>query len=349
MKSEDLTKQFSKFDSIEEGSLLNKYVHVYECIQIVFGKYRCAFIDLNRKAYYVLPKDIGNLIHTYKNHKLISLVEKLNSNQKLEIINYLLDNEIIFLENNNLSEYFPKLSLEFKSLPLATIKIDFNTFLNQTKILNEAEQLGCKNLEIYFEREFNIEYLLFIDKSTHHSSIHNIIIYINSEIYSVNTEFISHWDNLNPRFFRCIFYNSKDTQLFSHESIINTKKPLVKLLNDSNNLSYFTPTINLYVESFYVNPFYFGSIYISERLKIKPSKISSINYGKYRQGSLQDLLNYKEYQKFINITKDKIPMCCDCEFRRICNDNREPKVNEFGNYYFDTPCKYDIQNGKWLD
>jgi hypothetical protein len=50
-----------------------------------------------------------------------------------------------------------------------------------------------------------------------------------------------------------------------------------------------------------------------------------------------------------NATKDKTQVCCDCEFRNICNDTRRPKYQKRNLWFHETECNYNPYISKWED
>ena len=62
------------------------------------------------------------------------------------------------------------------------------------------------------------------------------------------------------------------------------------------------------------------------------------SFGKISEKKLSDAINEKEFKKYWTISKDKINVCKDCEFRYICTDCRA-----FVESKYDKPlkCGYD--------
>lgn len=76
------------------------------------------------------------------------------------------------------------------------------------------------------------------------------------------------------------------------------------------------------------------------------------SFGNIKDTTLEDALNHKDFKKYWNLTKDKIEVCKDCEFRYICTDCRayteRTHENEKG---LDTSkplkCGYNPYTGEW--
>lgn len=61
-------------------------------------------------------------------------------------------------------------------------------------------------------------------------------------------------------------------------------------------------------------------------------------YGNIKSTSLVDVCALRKFRSYWFITKDKIKVCKDCEYRYVCNDCRA-----FVKHKFDKPkkCNYD--------
>ncbi len=57
--------------------------------------------------------------------------------------------------------------------------------------------------------------------------------------------------------------------------------------------------------------------------------------------SLLSIISNQTFQEYWNISKGKIEVCRDCEFRYVCNDGRIPLKRDEKMYYFEESCTYD--------
>ena len=87
------------------------------------------------------------------------------------------------------------------------------------------------------------------------------------------------------------------------------------------------------------------SIDFTGKIKNCPSKLS--DYGSLKETNLEDLVNASEFQTDWLITKEKVLICSDCEFRWMCSDCRvfiQDKNNPFSK---PAKCKYNPYISKW--
>lgn len=71
------------------------------------------------------------------------------------------------------------------------------------------------------------------------------------------------------------------------------------------------------------------------------------SYGNIATTELKELLNNPEFTKLWYITKDKVEVCKDCEFRNICTDCRCFLTDETNIFSKPKNCSYDPYTNKW--
>jgi len=64
--------------------------------------------------------------------------------------------------------------------------------------------------------------------------------------------------------------------------------------------------------------------------------------------SLEELI-MNDTNEIAQIIKDKVDICKDCEFRRVCYDTRKPIVRSGGGWYHASECNYNPYICKWSD
>jgi uncharacterized protein len=80
---------------------------------------------------------------------------------------------------------------------------------------------------------------------------------------------------------------------------------------------------------------------------LRPCIFSDIKVGNLNKENIFKLIRKLKF--FWNITKDKISVCKECEFRYICRDCRVFRKNKKNIYSKSSLCNYDPIRGKWLN
>ena len=71
------------------------------------------------------------------------------------------------------------------------------------------------------------------------------------------------------------------------------------------------------------------------------------NYGNIKDCNIIDIVKSSKFQELWKITKDKIEVCKDCEFRYICIDCRYHIDDKNNINSHPAKCKYNPYIGKW--
>jgi len=96
------------------------------------------------------------------------------------------------------------------------------------------------------------------------------------------------------------------------------------------------------------NPCLGHQIAVDYRGEIKPCLWSKMVLGKIGESKILDMIIAGEFDEYWKLTKDKIEVCKDCEFRYACPDCRESsEYNHKENYNKIKPvcCNYDPYSG----
>ncbi|WP_157447964.1 grasp-with-spasm system SPASM domain peptide maturase, partial [Chryseobacterium sp. MOF25P] len=164
----------------------------------------------------------------------------------------------------------------------------------------------------------------------------------NEELHSEKyLQFIMHTADENIK----INYGSIEIVKIKDELKIPVSCGTVKLENMNSSRAF-------YNESTHCNSCLHKKISIDAEGNIRNCPSMPQSFGNIKDTTLEKALNHKDFKKYWNLTKDKIEVCKDCEFRYICTDCRayteKTHENEFG---LDTSkplkCGYSPYTGEW--
>jgi SPASM domain peptide maturase of grasp-with-spasm system len=324
------------------------------------GANQAILFDLQRENYTIIPFEVFDFITNNEGltiDKIKDNYENKFNNEVEEYINFLLDNEFVFF--TEFPEFFPKINTEFHyPFPISNAILEFNNINYIENVLLQLNELKCKNIDLRFDLEISyleinniLEYLDKID-----SNICNINIYLSKE-KSIPQEKIK--DLLrNPRITSFIINVDKISSKI--EYISDSKYIFYDFNNDFNNnkcglinRDYFAINLNNYTESLNHNSCLNKKISIDKEGNIKncPSMLQS--FGNIKDTTLEEALNHSDFKKYWNVTKDRIEVCKDCEFRHICTDCRAyTERNHFdGDIDLSKPlkCGYNPYTNEWAE
>jgi SPASM domain peptide maturase of grasp-with-spasm system len=311
---------------------LNEKIILFSDCILTKGVNRSIICDTKREKYYIIPNGLYNILSLYNGLSIKEIKENFDSKYNAvidEYFEFLIDKKLVFF--NSFPENFPKIELKWDSPSLITnaiLDIKDNEY-DIENVLTQLDFYKCSNIQFRIFSKFNfsdiINILNFIEfKKYRFSSIDFIFPYnslidknnlvnlldIYSRINSIivyNSEFV---ENLKP------FENRNGMILFTNEDVFDERYcGLIKS-------SYFMTNLKSFSESTNFNSCLNRKLSIDKNGNIKNCPSMSQSFGNVKETTLEEALNHPDFKKYWNVTKDKIDVCNDCEFRHICTDCR---------------------------
>lgn len=331
---------------------------LFENCVIVKGYTRSIIVDLGRKTYYFIPNDLGNIISDFDGkciREVITHFKPYNASTVKKYFLFLLDKEIIFFTTTPL--LFPKIDLTKWSEPSkiyqSIIDIGDNiNFLDQS-VFNSLDKLNCKYLELRIYKDISFEALCDLLEKIENLSIIGVNLYVRFTVNNLEKEILkitkrySRINNVfifNSPFNKQIGFTGKNCSANIYFIIQN-----IKGCSDCGLVSqnYFAINIKAVTEAINHNSCLNRKLSIDIHGNIKNCPSMKDSFGNIKNTRLEDALVKKGFKKYWDISKDKIKICQDCEFRYICTDCRA--YTEDPNDVFSKPlkCGYDPYTGKW--
>jgi SPASM domain peptide maturase of grasp-with-spasm system len=334
--------------------MINKKFQLFQCCIPVKGFKTGLIIDFQRKSFHRVPNQIIDYIEEYKNKNLYELFFDFKNNKDIlkKYIQYFIDNELLIISDN--LDVFPKIDTSFIrpfSLDVVCLEIvNFNIYTDFFK-KNTLDELGVKSLKIIIKT--NVIYnLIKILKVLENSKIQTITLFLKYENeIELKIEKLKH---NNPRLMEVIFFGCDNPiktgidNFFYYDSL-SLEKSLYKGVQNSNN---FILDLNVYIESLNYNFSFNRVLFIDEFGKIRRYISDTNNYGDVsKKNDLNNALINNEILDFWKVSKDKIEICKDCEYRYICSDGRIPfkERNEDIFYQHKVKCNYDPYKNEWIN
>lgn len=115
------------------------------------------------------------------------------------------------------------------------------------------------------------------------------------------------------------------------------------------NTSYFVSELYTYIEGQNYNTCLNQKITIDKDGFIKNCPSMQSHFGHVSNTTLEKVLTDPNFSKFWNITKDKIHVCKDCEFRYICTDCRAYVEDPDDLYSKPLKCGYNPYTSEWSE
>lgn len=341
------------------------YFKTYENCIITFGITRSLISDLQFGNSEFIPNSMAEIIQKLNNNLSIESLLKEYDKDDMDTIKEYLQ----FLEKKNFGQYcdshdilcFSPLEKKFY-FPEEISNVIIECGQNLTLLydfLSQNSSFYCKNLCLVFYECLEEKDFLQLKEIITDSNFLNLEIVV---------KYNSH---LNEEFIRILgFEFAKLSKLHIHSAPFN-KEVLwegtnlidiifsMQVINTFKacgivKMEHFGVNIQKYTESFNHNSCLHKKISIDSEGNIRNCPSMPQNFGNIKDTTLEKALAHPDFKKYWNLTKDKIEVCKDCEFRYICTDCRaytERTHTDAEGLDISKPlkCGYNPHTGEWQE
>ncbi|WP_306353196.1 hypothetical protein [Flavobacterium sp. '19STA2R22 D10 B1'] len=302
----------------------------------VKGFVRSCVYDLTRQTYDFIPNEIYNII-SFENRNVDQLFFQKDEVNK-SWLKVLLDKEYCFHIPSVFEDCFPDIKFNWISPSIITNTIiDINS-VNHELEFKLLESLNCKYLVIRFLDPFNLtEIVKFLHEKVNDLTFKSIDVVIekNVNIPKKNYDIVE----------RQIF---KEISQVTSVSFFGSKYRQGKI---EKFMPSFIVDIRVFSEAQENNVYFNRKLYITSEGDVKNAIEVEDNYDKINKFTTKDdvlkIINGNDFSDIWRISKDKIDVCKDCEFRYMCVDNRFPMRRNNDSFYYLNECSYNPYIAKW--
>lgn len=309
------------------------YILSADCIE-VRGYQRSAICDLRRQAYYEGPyiEDINRLDPDY--------------------LKFLYQNEIVIDIPEEVADAFLPINLEYKNYSFITNAIvAYSVHLNKT--MDVLEYLSCYNFAVTIYKPIPVEKIDEFLKNTYNRNFNSIELHFyaiedqNNYLRDLN-ELFQKYSYINP-----YLYIQTTSSLNNIKKLVSNRflvKPTWLYDNQYVTMDSFYCNIELFVESQMHNTYYNRKLFIDEQGNISNTRNGNVFANVFEVKTKNDIIGIidsKEFQYLWKVSKDKIDVCKDCEYRHLCIDSRIPNQRKDGTWYHKTECNYNPYICMW--
>jgi len=330
---------------------------LFESCKVVAGYKRAMILDIQRRTYYFIPVEYCTLINPDGVLTWSSSISKENYDDFLE---FLVSEELVFdCPPGLVKNFVPGRTIEWDCpsrisnaiIELASIRNDnYCPLLND--ILQQLDALSCRHIEVRsvettdrdsLEKLIGIlttcspaAYALSISISPDEADA--IVDLLQSEAGVYRTNIFGWSEN------KTIVFNENN-----HGNIFFTTHIYTQTLCGIVNQDYFTINIDFFEESRRHNTCLNRKIAIDAAGNIRNCLGMTKIYGNILDTRLADVAGSGEFQQLWSVSKDRITVCSDCEFRHVCTDCRAYLENPEDILSKPLKCGYDPYTNTWGD
>ncbi|MBP1631538.1 MAG: gwsS [Bacteroidetes bacterium] len=330
-----------------------KFFNLYTTTIITIGYKKSCIFDLEKSIFYEVPKSLG--IFFQKNSQInLELLRKKSSVEDYdticEYINFLITNKLGLLSNQKIkfSKIIPHQE-ENNPYLFECLIIDSSSSIDLFKFIKKVSNFQLFRFvqirlffapkiktiekfidELFCKSNFNVE--IIFNKNT------NICISEYKELLVKKSGIIS----------RFVIMNTGENRIEMKSKLILDKNRLVhKSQCGIIKKELFMTNHDSYVNSCLGNSCLYKKISIDLNGNIKNCPSMHQTFGNIKNTTLAQAVNHPDFKKYWYITKDKIEVCKDCEYRYICTDCRAYIKNHNNIYSQPAKCKYNPYIAKW--
>ncbi|MFD2941834.1 grasp-with-spasm system SPASM domain peptide maturase [Flavobacterium notoginsengisoli] len=329
--------------------MLNKKFKLFSSCFPVKGVNQGVVIDIQRQNYYLIPNQIIDILIEYSSKKIYDLFRDFKDDKHIlkKYIRFFITNELLIVSND--VDRFPAINTDFVrpySIDTLNLELGISHSILKDVLKEKIEKLGISNIRLIC-RDFDLAELYQILKIFNKSRVKSIILYLEYDV-TKEDELIK----LQNKFIRLavvIFYKARIENETENSQFVYDRRPLEEILSmkitHRNNFSF---SIQGFIESLHYNSAYNRTIYIDSLGNIKRHLNDESVFGNLSSHDLETVILNEGIVNFWNISKDKVKICRDCEFRYICPDGSIPLISEDGsNYVKSHDCIYDPYTNIW--
>lgn len=337
----------------------SKYACLFASCCITKGENRALISDTQRGTFELIPNDMVTFLERAQNHSLNSIFTMYGEDNKdvLEsYLDFLLQDEYIFLTDEATKEHFPPLKKQWKSPHIiANAIIDIATYSTTATyyddIIKQLDTLRCQALQIRSYTTLTIDEITHLVTSVKDMSIESI------ELYTTYSELLTP-QALNT----LLFEHTKVDTIIVHSAPYTDDIEVVKGLSTIHfteevlvseqccgivSKKYFNPNKDVFMESQFHNTCLNRKISIDKDGFIKNCPSMRNHYGHCSKHTLDEVVHNEKFKVLGNITKDQINVCSSCEFRHVCTDCRAYVEDPSDMYSKPLKCGYSPTTNTW--
>lgn len=345
---------------------VDSYLYLYSDIIVTKGVTESLLCDLTRKSLYPVPNSFVNFLAILKEKTVGDIIrlfdQNIGSNIVISYFEFLLTNDMVFPVANKdnfessikyKERLWETLNSSYNQIDAVIIDINRESMFNIVRLFKQIANLGYTKLLLRFTCENDFVFLNILTEIESQFTLNRIDIYLPYGMYIRFKQKIID----NPRIFNVLVYDSPSSVVkIERFKVHNLRKFLFftekKTLtpNDCGNISFGSTAMirstKFVLRNLYVNSCLYKKIAISENGMVKNCPSMNFDFGYVDDVELENVVNDPDFQRVWFVNKDKINICCQCQYRYLCFDCRAYTI---GNDYYGKPskCTFSPQKNIW--
>lgn len=331
---------------------------------ITMGKINAVIHDLERNSSELIPIDFAKIIKELDDKiPIAKVIENYTEEEKRVIfknIDYFIGKDYGIYCSSEMFSLFPKMETSFEEpsvISNAVVELSFNNKKKLNEIFNNLVEIGCFNISLVSYEEIYEEEFLKIINDINIDRIKSIEITTKWH-NKINDAFFQKINNADSAVYRISFFSAPfdkhvrfDEKIFFEREFSSQNIKSFKFCGKVEKKYLFTD-MSKYLEANNYNSCLHKKIAVDTNGNIRNCPSMPQSFGNIKDTTLKEAINHEDFKRYWNLTKDKIEVCKDCEFRYICTDcraytERTHESKEGLDISKPLKCGYDPYTGEW--
>ncbi len=341
---------------------MSKYCILFaDCIP-VRGSRKSVISDLTRSKTYMIPNSLYDLIIQLSENPIDKVKGTIPESQYPvfeQYIKFLEDRELVFYTSH--PERFPALKEQYEEpfeISNAIVRVDTSQgeALMETT-LEQLEQLRCKHLQIILEQALSIVELEAIAAKITDYQFRSVELDVPYHESFTDESCMPILKN-NRKIQNLVLYNAKEDRCVTQANFrtLEGMSNLFYITSGAQDLNcgqihrnLFLSSMEFVMESKLKNNCLNRKVSVDSQGVIRNCPSMSESFGNITETSISEAIEKPGFKKLWDITKDKVNVCKDCEFRYVCTDCRAYVEDPADIHSKPLKCGYDPYKGEWSD
>lgn len=339
------------------------YFRVFTNCIVTKGYTQSVISDIQREKSDFIPNSLADIIERLNQKESLGSIYKDYGKENKpildEYLDFLLQEEYGFYCTENEFDMFINLDLRYQNPDrISNLIIEFkkNELPSLRNIIPQVERLGCKFVALVcyegLEPEDFEEIRLFFD-DTSIQSVEIISQYSDRISESIIADISLKFERLTSLFlFNCPPKMNMRSKKKYCEVTFSQKKYSNFSFCGGISSNHFQTNLPKFLEAKNHNSCLNKKMAIDINGNIKNCPAMPESFGNIKDITLHEAFQDKNFKQYWDVTKDKIAVCKDCEFRYICTDCRAfTERSDLSENSLDISkplkCGYDPYTGEW--
>jgi SPASM domain peptide maturase of grasp-with-spasm system len=332
----------------------DRYFHLYACNIPVAGASKAIICDLQRRAHVEITLGLYELITEHGGRPVAEIqadYEAEDAERVEEAFQMLVDAELGFWSEDG-ADRFPPMDLSFESpteITNAIVDVDASSSHDYAKLFAQLDELGCIHVELRFYDPVSADEIDQALAHTRHSRLRTIQLML--PFAGWDDESFDRVCDTHTRVAYVTVYGADANRVDERKRSwpVHFTTEVIESSDDCGKINprHFATNLPTFTEAQSFNSCLNRKLGIDVNGDIKNCPSHQQCHGNLARDSLVQITRKPAFREPWTISRDRVEVCRDCEYRYICTDCRVFVTDPDDPLSKPAKCSYDPYSGSW--